>query len=145
MTHVRQQIREAVVASLNNISLIGNNVYPSRVDTLTDKHLPCICVYTKEEKSKRITMGGLQERELEIVLELVIKSDTDFDNTLDNITAEIEPALINNQALKSLIKDIDLSETTIATGGSGEKILGIASIIFRCIYHTQEGVPETAL
>jgi hypothetical protein len=120
-------------------------VYPSRVDTLSDKHLPCICVYTKEEKSKRITMDGLQERELQIVLELVIKSDTDFDNTLDNITADIEPALLNNQQLKNLTKDIDLSETTIATGGSGEKILGIASIIFKCIYHTKQGESEIAL
>lgn len=145
MTHVRQQIREAVVASLSNIALIGDNVYPSRVDILSDKHLPCICVYTKEEKSKRINMDGLQERELQIVLELVIKSDINFDDILDNITADIEPALFNNQALRNLTKDFDLSETTIATGGSGEKILGIASIVFKCIYNTREGEPETAL
>jgi len=145
MTHGRHQIRNAVVTALTGLPVIGNNVFASRVDMLSDKHLPCICVYSKEEKSKRISKDNLQERRLNLAIEVVLKADTDFDNQLDHIITDLEAALFNDIALKSLILDLDLSETTMSTGNNGELILGIASLNFNCVYHTREGTPQTII
>jgi hypothetical protein len=151
MSHVRQQIRDAVVAAVTFLPLTATRVYKARVYPMTAADLPGICVYTQSESASLNTIGGLKTvsaylRNLSINLEIYAKATSNLDNSLDNIAVEVETAIATNAGLNGLAEDVILASTEIdIMGADSEQPVGVMRLTYNIIYRTTLADPSAAL
>lgn len=145
--HVRQQIREKINTTLTGLTTTGSNVYQSRVYPLENINLPALIIYTKSETSEPIVIGidRVMSRELSVIVEGYVKATSNFDDTIDTISKEVEEAIAADKTLDGLAKDCYLESTEIEYTGEGEKPLGYVSLTFITNYYVQETNPDVAV
>ena len=145
--HVRQQIREKFGTTLTGLTTTGSNVFESRVYPLENASLPALIIYTKSETSEPIVIGTqrLMSRELSVVVEGYAKATSNFDDTIDTISKEVEEAIAADRTLDGLAKDCYLESTEIEFNGEGEKPLGYVSLTFLTNYYVKETNPDVAV
>ena len=145
--HVRQQIREKIGTTLTGLTTTGSNVYQSRVYPLENINLPALIIYTKSETSEPIVIGTnrVMSRELSVIVEGYVKATSNFDDTIDTISKEVEAAIAADRTLDGLSKDCYLESTEIEYTGEGEKPLGYVSLTFITNYYVQEINPDVAV
>ena len=145
--HIRQQIREYFGTTLTGLSTTGSNAYESRVYPIENSKLPALVIYTKSETSEPIVIGTdrVMSRELSVVVEGYAKATSDFDDTIDTISKEVEEAIAADRTLDGLAKDCYLESTEIEFNGEGEKPLGYVSLTFLTNYYVQETNPDVAV
>jgi len=145
--HVRQQIREKIGTTLTGLTTTGSNVYQSRVYPLENINLPALVIYTKSETSEPIVIGTnrVMSRELSVIVEGYVKATSNFDDTIDTISKEVEAAIAADRTLDGLSKDCYLESTEIEYTGEGEKPLGYVSLTFITNYYVQETNPDVAV
>ena len=144
MAHLRQQIRERVATTLTGLTTTGSNVFQSRVYPLENTKLPCLLIYTREESSEPLDMGPPRtiEKILSLVVEGYVKANSNYDDTIDTITKEVETALYGDRLINNLAKDSFLVTTDISFNGEGDNPLGIVVMTFEIPYHHTEGSLE---
>jgi hypothetical protein len=140
MTHVRDQIRDAVLAAVIGLATTKKNAFASRVHPVNDNELPCVLVFTRNESSAPVTQATPRriERMLTVMVEGYVKLNTGYDDKLDKIAVEVETAIYNSTSLKAVVRDIFLSGTEIKLLGEAEKPLAIVSMSFMAKYYTLE-------
>ena len=145
--HVRQQVREYFGTTLTGLTTTGSNVYESRVYTLQENTLPSLVIYTKSETSEPIVIGTdrLMSRELLVLVEAYCKATSNFDDTIDTISKEIEEAIAADRTLGGLAKDTYLESTEIEFNAEGEQPVGFATLTFLTNYYVQETNPDVAV
>ena len=145
--HIRQQIREYFGTTLTGLSTTGSNVYESRIYPIENSKLPALVIYTKSETSEPIVIGTdrVMSRELSVVVEGYAKATSDFDDTIDTISKEVEKAIAADRTLDGKAKDTYLESTEIEFNGEGEKPLGYVSLTFLTNYYVQETNPDVAV
>ena len=145
--HIRQQIREYFGTTLTGLTTTGSNVFESRVYPIENTKLPALVIYTKSETSEPIVIGTdrVMSRELSVVVEGYAKATSDFDDTIDTISKEVEEAIAADRTLDGLAKDCYLESTEIEFNGEGEKPLGYVSLTFLTNYYVQETNPDVAV
>ena len=145
--HVRQQIREYFGTTLTGLTTTGANVYESRVYTLQEDTLPSLVIYTKSETSEPIVIGTdrVMSRELSVVVEAYCKATSDFDDTIDTISKEVEEAIMADRTLGGLAKDTYVESTEIEYTGEGEQPVGYVTLTFLTNYYVQETNPDVAV
>lgn len=131
MVHLRNQIRDAVVAALSGNTDAGTNVTPSRVYPFAS--LPGICVYTPIEESEPDTTTHLL-REVDIVIEAY--ADTTLDDTIDDLAADIETAMSTDSTFGGLCLFSWLSGTETDLTNEAEKAKGVITLTFKAQYRT---------
>ena len=147
MSHVRQQIREYFGTNLTGLTTTGSNVFESRVYPLDNTRLPALLIYTKSEASEPIVIGTdrVMSRELSVVVEGYAKATSNFDDTIDTISKDVEEAIAADRTLDGLAKDTYLESTEIEFNAEGEKPLGYVSLTFLTNYYVQETNPDVAV
>lgn len=145
--HVRQQIREYFGTTLTGLTTTGANVYESRVYTLQEDTLPSLVIYTKSESSEPIVIGTdrVMSRELSVVVEAYCKATSNFDDTIDTISKEVEEAISADRTLGGLAKDTFIESTDIDYTGDGEQPVGYVTLTFLTNYYVQETNPDVAV
>jgi hypothetical protein len=145
--HVRQQIREYFGTTLTGLTTTGSNVYESRVYTLQEDTLPSLVIYTKSETSEPIVIGTdrVMSRELSVVVEAYCKATSNFDDTIDTISKEVEEAIMADRTLGGLAKDTYVESTEIEYTGEGEQPVGYVTLTFLTNYYVQETNPDVAV
>ena len=145
--HIRQQIREYFGTTLTGLSTTGSNVYESRIYPIENSKLPALVIYTKSETSEPIVIGTdrVMSRELSVVVEGYAKATSDFDDTIDTISKEVEKAIAADRTLDGKAKDTYLESTEIEFNGEGEKPLGYVSLTFLTNYYVKEKNPDVAV
>jgi|TARA_R100000278_G_C5473410_1_gene165370 hypothetical protein len=145
--HIRQQIREYFGTTLTGLTTTGSNVYESRVYPIENTKLPALVIYTKSETSEPIVIGTdrVMSRELSVVVEGYAKATSNFDDTIDTISKEVEEAIAADRTLDGLAKDTYLESTEIEFNAEGEKPLGYVSLTFLTNYYVQETNPDVAV
>jgi len=145
--HVRQKIREYFGTTLTGLTTTGANVYESRVYTLQEDTLPSLVIYTKSESSEPIVIGTdrVMSRELSVVVEAYCKATSDFDDTIDTISKEVEEAIAADRTLGGLAKDTFIESTDIDYTGDGEQPVGYVTLTFLTNYYVQETNPDIAV
>ena len=144
MAHLRQQIRERVGTTLTGLTTTGSNVFQSRVYPIENTKLPCLLIYTREESSEPLDMGPPRtiEKRLSLVVEGYVKANSNYDDTIDTITKEVEVAMYGDRLINNLAKDSFLVSTDISFNGEGDNPLGIVVMTFEIPYHHTEGTLE---
>ena len=151
MSHVREQIRDAVVNAVTYLDLTARRVFRTRVYPMDSESLPGICVYTQSETSSPATIGGLTSvstylRVMLVNIEVYAKASVDLDNTLDDIAVEIETAMATDATLDGLVEDTVLSGTEIdIMGGDSEQPVGVMRLTYNVTYRTTLADPSAAL
>jgi len=145
--HIRQQIREYFGTNLTGLSTTGSNVYESRVYPIENSKLPALVIYTKSETSEPIVIGTdrVMSRELSVVVEGYAKATSNFDDTIDTISKEVEEAIAADRTLDGKAKDTYLESTEISFNAEGEKPLGFVSLTFISNYYVKEKNPDVAV
>lgn len=146
MSHVRQQIREALVTALTGLTTTAARVYPFRGVPLADAKLPCLLVNTDEES---VEAGGISapfrlERNLTVRVRGLAKQVDNLDDKLDTIAAEVETAL-GNTTLGGLVKMLSLSGVNISRDDDGERPVGEVEMVFSAVYVTAANAPESII
>jgi len=153
MSHLRQQIREAIAAKVTGLATTGARVYQSRVYPLSDSNLPCILVSTTSEEilgqSEGNAVGNvprLTQRMLDISVKAVCKLSSNMDDQLDTICKEVEYALAPdrflNNGIQDLTEDLALTATAIDLSGDAEQPLGVAEMNWKAIYWCNNTTPD---
>lgn len=147
MAHVRQSIRERAASTCGSLSTTGSRVYQSRVYPLGSDNLPGLLIYTKTEDSEPVTIGTTRTlmRNLSLVIEGYLKAVSNFDDTIDDICAEVEVAMAGDRTLNSLAKNSFLESTDINYDGDGEQPVAVATMVYAVEYMTEEDDPSTAV
>lgn len=146
MSHIRKQIRDALVTALTGLTTTGSRVYRSRVYPLESAKLPGLCIYTKSEEviNSTLTRPRTQTRQLEAAVEAYLMANTNFDDTLDTMAVEVEEAIYSNAALNALVKQINITGFAADYSGDGEKVVGVGTFSVQIIYSAKENDIETA-
>lgn len=147
MAHVRQQIRDHVITLLTGLPTTGNRVYRHRYYPMSDANLPGIIVYTEDESQSYETMGPDRtvKYDLTLRIEAYVKAVADYDNTLDDISVEIQNALTADRTLNGLAKDTKMSSFASSGEVGGEQPAFMGRIEVQIAYHTKESDPEVAI
>ena len=145
--HVRQQIREYFETTLTGLTTTGANVFGSRVYTLQENTLPSLVIYTKSEISEPIVIGvdRVMSRDLSVVIEGYVKTTSNFDDTIDTISKEVEEAIAADRTFGGLAKDCYLESTEIEFNAEAEQPLGFVSLTFLTNYYVKETNPDVAV
>jgi len=145
--HVRQQIREYFGTTLTGLTTTGANVFESRVYTLQENTLPSLVIYTKSETSEPIVIGvdRVMSRDLSVVIEGYVKATSNFDDTIDTISKEVEEAIAADRTLGGLAKDTYVESTEIEFNAEAEQPLGFVSLTFLTNYYVKENNPDVAV
>lgn len=93
--HLHRQIREAIETALTGLTTSGTRVYANRLMPMADANLPGIRIYADEEEASTVSIHGprLVERRLSVVVECCAKHANFLDDTLDQMSKEVELAL----------------------------------------------------
>ena len=84
-------------------------------------------------------------RELSVIVECYAKATSNFDDTIDTISKEVEVAIAADRTLDGLAKDTYLESTEIEFNAEGEKPLGYVSLTFLTNYYVKEKAPDVAV
>ncbi|MFO1081874.1 MAG: hypothetical protein U1E23_14745 [Reyranellaceae bacterium] len=149
MSHVRKQLRDAVAAAVADLPTTGSKVFPGRTWPIEDGQYPALLVYARGGPSRFDAMAGRDaeiplERQEDITIEGVCRTrGEEPDETLDQIAAEVEAAMMTDDALAALVVRRELVQTDIATGANGEKRDGAVKLTYRLTCYTPAGDPGT--
>lgn len=133
MSHVRTQIRAAVVGLLTGLATTGSRVFQSRMRPQTGDALPCLLISTADEDIAPTTsLGGALDRTLQLVVRGFAAGAT-CDSTLDQIAFEVETVLLpEGYVLRRIETDFD---------DELDKPVGEIRLTFETLYFTPAGSP----
>jgi prophage DNA circulation protein len=135
MSHVRTQIRDAIVAALDPLG----SVHKSRVYPLQPDELPAFLVYSDTEDL--VGDFALMERAYRVNVEIVVRGD-DYEAQLDEQLVAVEKAL--NGSLTDLVVSILPVAIATSVSGEGSAPIGRMPVTFEAAYRTSFDDPETA-
>jgi hypothetical protein len=149
MSHVRQQIREAMATLLTGLPTSADRVYKSRTVALQQEELPAIIVTTGSEEIEGMDIHGLHlQRTLQINILLKAEVNINVDDMLDQMALEVETRINASDASKTLnglCGIITLNGIDIQFDEELQTPLGEALCRFETIYFTYSNDPETSL
>lgn len=93
--HLHKQIRDALVTALTGLATTGARVYANRLRPMQDTDLPGLRIYLDDEEAEGLLIHSpeMYDRKLTLVVEGVAKATAALDDTLDQISKEVEIAL----------------------------------------------------
>ena len=147
MAHLRQSIRERIATDVTGLSTTGSNVFQSRVYPVEDSSLPCLLVYTTSEESEvtEIASPRPMTRLLNVIVQGVVGTATNPDDTLDTISKEVEVVLAGDVTINNLANNSFLSSTEIEYSAEGAKPIGIVRLNYIVEYRNLDNAPESAI
>lgn len=144
MSHVRQQLRDAVATALTGLTTTGARVFTNRVYPVDVSDCPCLIVRSDGDdvEAQTIHQPYLQVRQTRIQVEAYAEGVDGFDDEIDTICQEVETAIANASSI--LVKGMYLRGTRIDFD-QGEQPIGRATMVFTKDLYTQSNAPQTAL
>ncbi len=82
---------------------------------------------------------------LSVIVEAYCKATSNFDDTIDTISKEVEEAIMADRTLGGLAKDTYVESTEIEYTGEGEQPVGYVTLTFLTNYYVQETNPDVAV
>jgi hypothetical protein len=152
MSHVRQQIREAVAGKVDDITDFGTGtavrVYTDRVHPITT--LPAAKVMTSlDVDAEDDAFGGagvyVTRRRVTVRIEIRAKAASAIDDTLDALCVKVEEKIMSDDTLGGLAIGTRYQSTETDMDGEAEKPTGLAVITYIVDYRVAYNEPETAI
>jgi len=141
--HLHQQIRAAIVTALTGLATTGTRVYANRLQPLPDALSPTLLVTLDEETATPATFhtNPILERELRLTVAAVAKATSGLDDTLDQISKEVETALSGGITLSG--RRLDFTYTGMSFDDEqGDKPVGIKRMSFTVPFTAAANAPD---
>jgi len=144
--HVRNQIRDAIVAAVSNLTTTQTRVYKTRVFAMTDDNIPGLTIYTENETSQDISLGfpRLQRRTVTGIIEAYGKLASGVEDQLDTICKEVEIAIAADPTLGGKCKEIHITQTDIKFDDL-DKAIGCAALTWQAWVDVKETDPSVQI
>lgn len=145
MSHVRKQLRDAVIAALNsNVAALGNRAEGVRGFMRNLERLPAAEVSTPGEQVEGETMDGVLARNIELVVTLYVAGDA-VEDQCDALAVETEKAIYADADVMGMVSDITPESMSFEMQGEGEKRIARMEMSWAAVVQTLEDDPETAI
>jgi len=141
--HLHKQIRDAIVTALTGLTTTGPRVYANRLQPLPDALSPTLLVTLDEETATPATFhtNPIYERELRLTVAAVCKATSALDDTLDQISKEVEVALSNGITLSG--RRLDFTYTGMSFDDEqADKPVGIKRLQFSVPFTAAANAPD---
>jgi len=141
--HLHKQIRAAIVTALTGLTTTGSRVYANRLQPLPDALSPTLLVTLDEETATAATFhpNPIYERELRLTVAAIAKATSGLDDTLDQITKEVEVALSAGITIGSRRLDFTYSGMSFDDEQS-DKPVGIKRMNFTVPFTAAANAPD---
>nr|AKH46903.1 hypothetical protein [uncultured marine virus] len=105
MAHVREQIRDAVVSVVTGLSTTSSRVFVNRQTEITEDELPCLNVSTtsSEMVDEYSDYYRFNTYDLALTIEGFASGETNVDETLEDILAEVDTAIAADVQLEAAL------------------------------------------
>ncbi len=141
--HLHKQIRSAVVTALTGLATSGTRVYANRLNPLPDATQPALLVTLDSEQADGLTVHQpqVQERTLTLSVSAVAKATSALDDTLDQMSKEVETALaagitVGSQNLPAYYTGMSFEDA------EGDKPVGVKRMSFTIPYTAMSNAPD---
>lgn len=144
-THIRAQVRHALVAALTGLPTTGARVYSvARAGSVVPAaNLPCLRVYSfREVIEPNGRRANPYKRRVEGVVEIVVKGGDDYLDRLDAIAVEVERAIDTSAGLGGVVQLIEPRHYEPREDASGDQVVAVGTYTFEAHTLTQPGVPD---
>jgi hypothetical protein len=140
MAHARQSIRDNIVSTVSGLSTTGQRVFRNRVYPMGESKLPGLLVYTESEEIEpsTITPPRTQMRRMNVVIEAYVKAVSNYDETLDTISQQVEEALSADSTRNDLAKDTRILSFESEFSGEGDQPVAVGRMSIEVVYATLE-------
>ena len=152
MTHVRTQIRQAIVTTLTGLTTTEDRVFDTQVYPLERAQLPALTVTIEKDNaltdwSTMLESGVLvQTYELPVMVRGYAKATETVQDVLDAIALEVTEALKADRTLGGLSKDIRIDDVPeITVSGTGEQPIGMIHLSCMVLYRIADNAPDVPL
>lgn len=150
--HLRTQIRRAVKDRLTGLPATAERAYVGRTRPLAAGSDPALLIYTRRENSETDSQGSSPRLARSVTLIVEGRANAtgadaaeDLENLLDQIAAEVEPAMVADWSLGGLAQEVTLTSTEIEIVAPGDTHEGRIALQYRIGYRTTECDPTSAL
>lgn len=145
MAHIRKLIRDQIATQLTGLTTTGARVYTSRVYPMGGTKLPGLVIYTDNESAEYATISLPRTiiRTLTVNVEIYVKGVANYDDDIDQITAEIDAAIYSDVTLNGYAKDTKITGYVVQYVGDGDQPVGTAILSLEVVYTTTEGSPTS--
>jgi len=140
MTHARQSIRDDIVTTLTGLATTGSRVFRNRVYPIAEGKLPGLLIFTDAEEIEpsTVTPPRTQMRRLTVVVEAYVKAVSNYDQTIDTISEQVEEALAADVTRNGLAKDTRITAFESEFSGEGDQPVAIGRTSIEIVYVTKE-------
>lgn len=146
MSHVRDQILDAILASVTGLASTGSRAFDSRTYPLEREELPGLNVRFHEATERSQPGDFPRPRMLERVCRIQVvgnvRATTDYRKAANQIAVEVE-AVLGIPGAGSPAKWLTLIGTEIVLAGTGEKPVGEITMTYEAFYMTLENDATT--
>lgn len=141
--HLHKQIRGAIVTALTGLATTAARVYANRLMPLPDVLSPTLLITLDQETATILTMhpSPIYERELQLTVTAVAKATSALDDTLDQMSKEVETALAGGITIGG--RRLDFMYTGMSFDDEqSDKPVGIKRISFTVPYTAAANAPD---
>jgi hypothetical protein len=110
--------------------------------------MPCALVYSESEAVEQATKASqptIQKRTIETAVYAFARSSPLIENSLDDLSEQIEKAIFADPTLQGLVSSTFLQNTALHIDGEPNAPIGAARLSFISTVHTREGIPQTPI
>ena len=148
-THARTQIRNAAIAAVTGLPTTGAEVYSGRTRNLAENHPPTLLVYATDEVDIVDATGhpATLYRTMTLAIEGRVEGNAaeTVEDLLDQIAAEVEPAIAAGALLIGLCVEVTLAAIRTNIVSPGVSHIGGIRMEYRVGYRTKENAPTVAV
>lgn len=143
--HVRQQLRDAIVAAVTGLALTGSRVYTARVYPANDSELPHLEINTVDEEADTVSIHGpaVVERIVSIEISARARATSTLAATLDTMAEQIEAALGSTLTVSAKQIPLNYQGASIQFSGDADQPIGAAVLRYQAILYTAANAPGT--
>ena len=149
MPHGRQQIRHAWATRLTGLTYTGDRVYKSKIRPSSKAKVPNLNIWTKDDETDHelTTINYRIERQLLTIVEIRDRptGSVPVDDSLDEIAAEVEAAVMTDPTFGGLVRSTIISSTRLDTSGEAERVTGLLTLVFKSRYIHYAADPTTLI
>lgn len=126
-----------MVAAIKAANLdVGQSVYPNRWLPTWETELPAIFVYTNNESVDVHSIAPREvKRSTKIITEIICKADVSLDDTLDDLSEQVENLIAANPQLTDTADDTFLESSDLELFTEGDALMGSLKITWSVVWY----------
>lgn len=135
--HIRTQLRTALIARLTGLTATAARVFQNRMEMLSDAELPALVVMNDTDHVANRAIGSqaapharLELHTIAFKVRAAAKANSALDDALDEMCKEVEVAIASDIFMGGLTDDARLMSTAHSFDAQGERLIGVADMIW---------------